>query len=147
MVQCAELRSKVIHTVLKAKTDFCPAIAMTEYVIAPSSLKYPFEGRELTLYSMREVAAAAVEGKDYARDTERKNTITIPQLLPFEPYHNMGDLFPKFFSGDTSAAITSQELTQIAVKCHEKLAELNTAFKPDVVSFQEECVKADTEVK
>ena len=51
-VECAELRSKVIHTVLKAKTDFCPTITMREYLIAPSSLKYPFEGRELTLYTM-----------------------------------------------------------------------------------------------
>ena len=32
MVQYAELTS---HSVLKTKVDFCPAIAMTEYVIAP----------------------------------------------------------------------------------------------------------------
>ena len=142
-VECAELRSKVIHTVLKAKTDFCPTITMREYLIAPSSLKYPFEGRELTLYSMREVARATIEGKDYARDTEGKNPITIPQLLPFEPYHNMEDLITKFFSGNTSVAVTSEELTQIAVKCHKKLAELNTAFKPDVAYFEKECEKAD----
>ena len=148
MVECAELRCKVIHTVLKAKTDFCPAITMKEYLIAPSSLKYPFEGRELTLYSIREVAAAAIEGKDCARDTKGKNPITIPQLLPFEPYYNMRDLVSKFFSGDTSVAVTSEELKQISVNCHKNLAELNTAFKPDVVSFQRECMKADcTEVE
>ena len=147
-VECAELRSKVIHTVLKAKTDFCPAITTREYLIAPSSLKYPFEGRELTLYSMREVARATIEGKYYARDTEGKNLITIPQLLPFEPYHNMGDLVLKFFSGDTSVAITPEELTQIAEKCRDKLAELKTAFKPDISSFQRECEKADcTEIE
>ena len=147
-VECAELRSKVIHTVLKTKTDFCPAITMKEYLIFPSSLKYPFEGRELTLYSLREVAEAAIEGKDYATDTEGKNPITIPQLLPFEPYHNMGDLVPKFFSGDTSVAVTSEELTKIAVKCHKNLVELNTAFKPDVVSFQRKCKNTDcTEVE
>ena len=146
-VECAELRSKVIHTVLNVKTDFCPAIAMTEYLIAPLSLKYPFEGRELTIYTMREVARATIEGKDYARDTEGKNPITMPELLPFEPYHNMGNLVPKFFSEDTSAAVPPEELTQLAEKCYEKLEELKTAFKPDISSFQEECVKADTEVK
>ena len=147
-VECAELRSKVIHTVLKVKTDFCPAIAMTEYLIAPSSLKYPFEGRELTLYHMREATAATIEGKDYARDTEGKNPITIPQLLPFEPYHNMGDLVPKFFSGDTSVPVTPEELMQLAEKCHDKLPELKTAFKPDIGSFQRKCAKADcTEVE
>ena len=147
-VECAELRSKVIHTVLKAKTDFCPAITMREYLIGPSSLKYPFEGRELTLYHMREVAAAVIEGKDYARDAEGKNPTTIPQLLPFEPYRNMENLVPKFFSGDSSVPIKPEELTQLAGKCHDKLAELKTAFKPDVGSFQRECVKADcTEVE
>ena len=55
----------------------------------------------------------------------------------------MEDLVLKFFNGDTSAAVTPEELTQIAVKCHEKLVELNTAFKPDVVYFEKECVKAD----
>ena len=147
-VQCAELRSKVISTVLKTKKKFCPTITINEYLIAPSSLKYPFEGRELTLYSMREVARAAIEGKKYVEDTKGKNPITISELLPFEPYHNMGDLVPKFFSGDTSVAVTPEELTQLAEKCHYKLAELKTAFKPDIGSFQRECVKADcTEVE
>ena len=148
MVQCAELRSKVIQTVLKAKKDFCQTIAMREYLISPSGLKYPFERRELTLYSIREVAASTIVGKDYARDTEGKNPITIPQLLPFEPYHNMGNLVPRFFSGDTSIAVTPEELTQLAEKCHDKLAELKTAFKPNIGSFQRECEKADcTEVE
>ena len=147
-VQCAELRSKVISTVLKTKKKFCPTITIREDLIAPSSLKYPFEGRELTLYSMREVARATIEGKKYVEDTKGKNPITISQLLPFEPYHNMGDLVPKFFSGDTSAAVTPEELTQLAEKCHDKLAELKTAFKPDISSFQRECEKADcTEVE
>ena len=142
-VQCTELRSKVISTVLKAKTDFCPAITMKEYLIAPSNLKYPFEGREPTLYTMREVAVAAIEGKEFARDIEGKNPITIPQLLPYESFYRMGDLIWKFFSGDTSVAVTPGELTQLAEKCHDKLTELNTAFKPDVSSFQRDCEKAE----
>ena len=78
-----DFRFKVIHTVLKANVDFCPAIAMTEYVIGPSSLKYSFEGRERSLYSMREVyvVKATIEGKEYAKDTRGKNLITLPQLL------------------------------------------------------------------
>ena len=146
-VQCAGLRSKVISTVQKTKKKFCPTITMKEYLIGPSSLKYPFEGRKRNQYSMGEVARATIEGKKYVEDTEGKNPITISQLLPFEPYHNMGNLVPKFFIGDTSAVVTPEELTQLAEKCYEKLAELKTAFKPDISSFQEECVKADTEVK
>ena len=141
-VECSELRSKVISTVLKAKTDFCPAIAMKEYLIAPSSLKYPFQGRELTLYSMKEVAEATIEGKDFARDSEGKNPIDIQQLLPFEPYYNMENMIPKFFIGDTSLTITAKELTQLAENCHDKIAELKTAFKPDISSFQKDCIRA-----
>ena len=40
---------------------------------------------------MREVARATIEGKEYAKDSEGKNIIKIQQLLPFEPYHNVGD--------------------------------------------------------
>ena len=139
MVYCTELRSKVIHTVLKAKANFCPDITMREYLIAPSSQQYSFEGRELILYTMSEV----VEGNEYAKYTTRKNLINLPQLLPFEPYHNMGDLTWMFFSGDTSVPVTPEELTQLAEKCHDKLAGLKTAFKPDISSLQRECVKAD----
>ena len=147
-VHCAVLRSKVIKAVLKAKSDFCPAITMKEYLIGPSSLKYPFEGRELTLYSIREVARVTIEGKEYAKDSEGKNLIKIQHLLPFEPYHNVGELFWKFFSGDTSAAVTPEELIRLTEKCHDKLAELKIAFKPDISSFQRDCEKADcTEVE
>ena len=38
-VQCTELTSKLIRTVLKAKKDFCPAITMKEFLIGPSSLQ------------------------------------------------------------------------------------------------------------
>ena len=142
-VHCAVLRSKVIKAVLKAKSDFCPAITMNEYLIGPSSLKYPFEGRELTLYSIREVARVTIEGKEYAKDSEGKNLIKTQHLLPFEPYHNVGELFWKFFSGDTSDAVTPEELIRLTEKCHDKLAEFKTAFKPDISSFQRDCEKAD----
>ena len=92
---------------------------------------------------MREVAKATIGGKQYAKDTREKNLVTLPQLLPFEPYYNVGDMILKFFSGDTSLPVTSKELTQLAEKCYDKLAELNTAFKPDISSFQIECEKSD----
>ena len=61
----------------------------------------------------------------------------------------MGDLITNFFSGDTSLAVTPEDLTRLAEKCHDKLAELKTAFSPDITSFQRDCVlKADrTEVE
>ena len=39
--QCAELRSKVIRIILKAKRDFCPAITMNEFLIFPFQSSIP----------------------------------------------------------------------------------------------------------
>ena len=142
-VQCAELRTKVISTVLKTKQDFCPAIGMKEFLIAPSSLQYPFEGRELTLYSMREIAKIAIAGKEFPKNTEEKSTIHISKLLPFEPFFNVGeDLIGNLFSPDQSREeLLWKNLHQIAKKCNKKLNEFEQALQPDPSAFQEECVK------
>ena len=98
-VQCAELRTKVISTVLKTKQDFCPAIGMKEFLIAPSSLqymkefliapsslRYPFEDKKLLLYNMREIARVVINGEEYPRNTKGKCNNHISKLLPFEPF-------------------------------------------------------------
>ena len=149
-VQCAELRTKVISTVLKTKQDFCPAIGMKEFLIAPSSLQYPFEGRELTLYSMKEIAKVIIACKEFPKDTEGKNTIHISQLLPFEPFLNFGeDLIYNLFTPDQSreSEISQHNMFQIANKCYKMLDDFKEALQPNPTAFQRECVKPDcTEV-
>ena len=147
-VQCAELRSKVIKTVLKTRKDFCPAITMKEYLIDPLNLLYPFEGRKLTLYSMSELANVIVEGKPLVMDTTGKNLISIPELLPFEPYLGMYYMIEMFFSGDTSLAVTPDDIIRLDIKCHSMLTELKKAFKHDIRAFQMECAGAEcTEIE
>ena len=141
-VQCAELRSKVIAIVLKAKQDFCPAITMNEFLIAPSSLHYPFEGRELTLYSMRKIASIVIEGKDFAKDVEgKKKPLDVHLLLPFEPYYKLRDLIGNFFSAEQSVneEISQECLEQIAMKCHKNLKDFETALQPNLITYEEEC--------
>ena len=149
-VQCAELRTKVISTVLKTKQDFCPAIGMKEFLIAPSSLQYPFEGTELTLYSMKEIAKVIITGKEFPKDTEGKSTIHISQLLPFEPFFNFGeDLIDNLFTPDQSreSEISRHNMFQIANKCYKMLDDFKEALQPNPTAFQRECVKPDcTEV-
>ena len=147
-VQCAELRSKVIKTVLKTRKDFCPAITMKEYLIHPSNLQYPFEGREPTLYSMREIAKVIVKGKSKAMDTMGKNLISIPGLLPFEPYLGMHHLIEKFFVGDTSLPVTADDMERLEIKCRDMLTELKKAFEQEISAFQMECTRDErTEVE
>ena len=149
-VQCAELRTKVISTVLKTKQDFCPAINMKEFLISPSSLQYPFDGRALTLYSMREIAKIIIADKEFPKDTEGKSTIHISQLLPFEPFFNFGeDLLDNLFTPDPSreSEILRHNMYQIANKCYKMLDDFMEALQPNPTAFQRECVKPDcTEV-
>ena len=140
-VQCAELRSKAIRIVLKARQDFCQATKMNEFVIAPSCLQYPFEGRELTLYSMKKIASIVVEGKNFVKDIVGKNPVDISQLLPFEPYYKLGDLIDRFFTAEQSLnkEISQECLEQIAIKCHKNLKEFETALQPNLIAYVEEC--------
>ena len=148
-VQCAELRTKVISTVLKTKQDFCPAITMKEFLIAPSSLQYPFEGREHTLYSMKEIAKVVIAGKEFPKDTEGRSTIHISQLLPFEPFFNFGEnLVDSLFTpGQRIISPTKPNFIMMAKRCYAKLDDFKKALNPDQFAFQRECVKPDcTEV-
>ena len=149
-VQCAQLRTKVISTVLKTKQDFCSAVDMKEFLIAPSSLQYPFEGSELTLYSMREIAKVVIAGKEFPKDTEGKGTIHISQLLPFEPFFNFGEvLIDNLFTQVQSREreISRHNMFQIANKCYKMLDGFLEALQPNPTAFQRECVKPDcTEV-
>ena len=142
-VQCVKLRTKVIGTILKTRDDICPAIKMREFLISPSNIKYPFEEKELTLYDMREIAKVVIEGKDYAKDTGGKNLISIPKLLPFEPYLIMGFLTERFFSAYTHTEVTAEDLKQLVRKCHTKFEEMKIVFAPNISAFQKECVAAD----
>ena len=140
-VQCAELRSKVIAIVLKVKHDFCQAITMNEFLIAPSNLQYPFEERELTLYSMRKIASIVVEGKDFAKDVEgKKKPLDVHLLLPFEPYYKLGDLIGSFFTAEQSLnkEISQEWLEQIAIKCHKNLRDFETALQPNLIAYEKE---------
>ena len=149
-VQCAELRSKVIRIVLKTKQNFCQATNMNEFLIAPSCLQYPFEGRELILYSMRKIASVVVEGKDFVKDIEGKKPLSISQLLPFEPYYKLKDLIDRFFTAEQSLneEISQECLEQIAMKCHKYLRDFETALQPNLIAYEEECSRVGgSEVK
>ena len=144
-VQCAELRSKVIRIILKAKQDLCPVITMNEFLISPLSLQYPFQGRELTLYSMSEIANVVIDGKDFARDIEGKNPLRVSLLLPFEPYFSMESVTNELFS--TNQSICSQELScedllRVSEFCCKNLQSFEIALKPSLTAYEDECSRA-----
>jgi len=104
---------------------------MKEFLIAPSSLQYPFEGRELTLYSMREIARVVIAGKEFPKDTDGRSTIHISELLPFEPFFNFGeDLIYNLFTPDQSreSEISRHNMFHIANKCYKMLDDFMEAL-------------------
>ena len=140
-VQCAKLRSTVISTVLRTKKIFCLDTEMKEFLISSSSIHYPFKERELTLYSMREVAQVINEGTDFTKDIEGKNLHRVSELLAFEPYYKLGELIGYFFTKEQSlnTEIPSEYVEQIAKKSHKSLSDFEAALQPDLVAYEEEC--------
>jgi len=52
-VNCAKLRSAIIHNILRAMKQFCPKVDTLEYLIHPADIQYPVpQSRELTLFSV-----------------------------------------------------------------------------------------------
>ena len=78
-------------------------------------------------------------------DVMGKKSISIPELLPFEPYIDMHHLIERFFVGDTSPAVTPDDMTRLEIKCHKMLTELKKAFEQDISAFQMECMCIEVE--
>ena len=110
---------------------------MNEFLIAPSSLRY--QGRELTLYSMKNIANIVIEGKDFARDIEGKNLLKVTKLLPFDPNFNM---INELFTTNQSlihAQLAHDDIVRIAEKCYKSLEDFREALKPRQRAYEEEC--------
>ena len=139
-VQCAELRSKVVSTVFKVKDKCCPSIKMKEFLIASSTLKYPFDDKMFILYTIREIANVVIRGKGFAKDSEGKGTLEISDLLPFEPYFNMRDILNGFFSAcGSDITIEDADLDRIAEKCYCNLEGFVAALEPNPTEYSKKC--------
>ena len=118
---------------------------MNEFLISPLSLQYPFQGKELTLYSMREIANVVINGKDFARDTEGKNPLRVSLLLPFEPYFSMGSVTNELFSTDQSTLsqeLSREDLLRVSEFCCKNLESFEIALKPSLTAYEDECSRA-----
>ena len=86
--KCLQLRSEVIQKVLEAKDEHCKAVEISELVIHPTDVKYPFtdniEG-VFKFYSLNEIAKVIVTRDENALDQTRRNPIAVQDLLLFDP--------------------------------------------------------------
>jgi len=91
-VECAHLRSAIIGKVLQVRSEFCPKVAVDEFLLRPSdSQDYPLKpSSELALITTAELAKAVIKETTGVLDIAG-NGISIANLLDFEPYAYLGE--------------------------------------------------------
>ena len=83
------VRSQTISKVLETVRDFCPNITSVESVIDPQEVKqHPLKpSTQLTLFDISDIASAVAHSKEDVKGEQQSLTLT--QLLQFEPYANL----------------------------------------------------------
>ena len=91
-VECAHLRSAIIGKILQVRSEFCPKVAIREFLLRPSDSKdYPLKpSSDLTLITTAELACTVMKAEQGVLDTAG-NGISIANLLGFEPYAYLGE--------------------------------------------------------
>ena len=151
VVECVQLQSVLIKTILNTQAEFCPAVAMVQSLIHPDCLQYRMEERirgGIVQYSFKEVAAAVIKGKPYTIDQSGNEMIEIKKLLPFEPYLGLGEVvISKLFSSEGAGReVTDKDLTELAEMAHERVELFRLVLKPVLnPSLFNECYRQNTD--
>ena len=122
---CVKLRSSLVHTILNCQNELCPAVDTNEFLIDPSHLSQHQLGstRELTTYSMADVAKAVQGCKPCAVDRTGKNSLDLEIALHFEPYLGMHKrLIDQLFDKDLATQeVDDNFLRDLAANIYPKL--------------------------
>ena len=147
VVECSRLRSSLIQTVLKAKSEFCHAVKVSEAFIHPDFVQYPFsESEGCVLYSFNEIKTTIMERKTYAVDSTGKHPIKTEELLHFEPYADLtSSVINQLFNPENAETeVTDKFLTEFAApeEVHKKKERFKAMIKPDSVMLHERYSRA-----
>ncbi|XP_064388594.1 death-associated protein kinase 1-like isoform X4 [Halichondria panicea] len=79
-------RYKIVNKVLETVKDVCPSIVVVESLINPQEVvSHPLKpSSELTLFSVRDLAAAVISQKEAVKSVHR--ALSLKRLLQFDPY-------------------------------------------------------------
>ena len=133
-VECVQHRTAVIKSILDTKDEFCPSILMSESLISPSSIQYPYQKEsEKALYSLKDVAKTLVKGKPYVTH-DIYDPIKLTELLPLEPYIGLSkEILEKLFSDEyLEKQVTDPDLIQNAEKSYHNDEVLLCVYLPQV---------------
>ena len=142
-VEFVKLRSAIIRLILSLKSELCPNLDTSQYLIAPSELlisPLPPLG-ELTLFSLEDFAQSLVARWRYvAADRETPCRVKASDLVPFEPYHLLQpSLIPQLFNSAASNDPLSDDVFHEVVK---QLGQLSCLVHPGTHLEVQSCLNA-----
>ena len=144
-VNCVQLRSAVIQEIKSARNDLCKAVNMTEFVIRPSNVHYPFSDELVSLYSLTDIANAIAKKETHVVDQQSHNSsktlIPLCNLVLFEPYLCVGpELLNELFHQDNSDKLVSATfLAHLASRVHPQISFFEEVIDPQpAMHYQEE---------
>ena len=113
-VKCVQRRSSVIQEVKKARSKLCKAVTMTEFLIRPSNIQYPFSDDHVSLYSLTHIANAIIKKETRLENQDGYNSILIRDLVIFEPYLSIRpELLNELFHPDNSDKLVSMSFLEV----------------------------------
>ena len=122
---CVKLRSSLVRIILNCRKELCPVVDTNEFLIDSSHLSHHQLGgtKELTAYSMADVAKAVQEGEPCALDRTGKNSLDLEIALHFEPYLGMHNrLIDQLFDRDlANQEVDDNFLHDLAANIYPKL--------------------------
>ena len=132
-LESVNIRSRIIHTVLSTKRDFCPKVITKERLIYPEdSIHYPIDTNAKSV-SVKDVAVTVKKGKTFIL-LKHNQTLELDKLLHFEAYSKLNEqILQNLFNRDSPQhhqKISMDLIHLIAEHAHVNTDEYITICKP-----------------
>ena len=132
-LESVNVRSRIIHTVLLTKHEFCPKVQTEECLIYPEDVVHFPTDTNTNTVSIKDVALTVKEGKSFIV-LKRNQTLELDKLLHFEAYSKLNEqilqiLFDRY-SPQHHQKISMDLIHLIAEHAHVNTDEYITICKP-----------------
>ena len=132
-VESVHLRSLIMQMVLSTKNELCRKVEMSESLIHPKdTVDYPINVTQAKCVSIKDVAQTVKDGKEFIV-LENNETLSLKELLHFEPYTNMGEsLLREIFENPSQhhQAISDKVINSIAKCAHMNIDDYCAVIEP-----------------
>ena len=139
-MECVEHRSQVIKSILEAKKEVCPAVAMDEFFIDSNSHQ---------AFSICELAETILENESVVVSQPGQKMVEIDQLLYFEPYNCLSrEMLRELVAASEESKNSSDKLVseafvnEVGKISHRKMDQLKRALGTDSTQFQAALARA-----